>query len=67
MKLTRKIRSFRRRYKITQEEFAELVGTTRTTVSLWESKKTEPNQEAIKRKIMEVLERGKPVVVKKGK
>lgn len=64
MKLTRRIRPFRKRYKITQAEFAKLVGTTITTVNLWENGKTEPNQEAIKERIREVLEGGNPLLKK---
>lgn len=67
MRLIERIKPFREKYGITQSEFAELVGTTWGIFNHWENGKTEPNQRAIKERIREVLEGGKPSLVKKQK
>lgn len=65
MRLGKRIRAFRRRYRVTQEEFAEMIGTTRATINAWENERTKPKQTAILERIQEVVEGGNPVLVKK--
>ena len=65
--MSERIRKFRRKYKVTQEKFAELVGTTRTTVATWEQERFTPNQKAVLERIEEVLRGGNPFRRKKVK
>ena len=48
MNLGKKITTLRKREKITQEKFAELIGVTRQTISNWESNITKPDINQIK-------------------
>ena len=64
MNLGRKIKAYRKRYRITQGEFAELVGSTRTTVCLWEREINRPRIKAVVERIEGVLKKGKPSVKK---
>ena len=65
MNLGKKIRAFRKRYGITQEQFAELIGSTTTTVCFWETGRNRPRIKAVLERIDEVLEGGDPSRVKK--
>ena len=67
MDLGRKIKAYRKRYRITQEEFAKLIGSTSTTVCFWETGRNRPRIKAVLERIDEVLRGGKPSLVKKGK
>lgn len=64
MTLGRKIRAFRRKCRITQEEFAELIGSTRATVCHWEKEKNEPKIKVVLERIEKVLKEGDPFVAK---
>lgn len=48
MNLGKKITNLRKKEKITQEKFAELIGVTRQTISNWESNITKPDINQIK-------------------
>lgn len=48
MNLGKKITNLRKKEKITQEKFAELIGVTRQTISNWESNITKPDITQIK-------------------
>ena len=48
MNLGKKITNLRKKEKITQEKFAELIGVTRQTISNWESNVTKPDINQIK-------------------
>lgn len=48
MNLGKKITNLRKKEKITQEQFAELIGVTRQTISNWEQNITKPDIDQIK-------------------
>ena len=47
MNFDKKISGLRKQNKMSQEEFAELFGVTRQTISSWENKKSYPDVETL--------------------
>jgi len=51
----KRIQDIRRRFKVTQEDFAHMVGVTFSTVNRWENGKSRPNR--IAQRILAGLEK----------
>ena len=65
MRVARRIKKFRKRYKVTQVQFAELIGVAPTTVKNWENERTMPFRKRDKKRIEAALNGGSPFVLKK--
>ena len=53
-----RIKEYRKKHYLTQEEFAKLIGSTLITVSRWETGKFEPTMK-MKKKLHELFEKDK--------
>lgn len=56
-KLTRILRAYRKRTRLTQAQLARLLGVSPITVSYWECGRCSPNQVIVKDRLKQVLGR----------